>query len=125
MIYLDIDDLLHAAERVLGGPAMVRDMGLLEAACARPKASYAGDDLYQSASAKGAALMHSTAKSHALVDGNKRLAIASLIAFLGLNGSELTLTNEGVFDFALSVGSGELDSVEEIAAVIEAHSRRL
>ena len=36
MIGLDTDDLLHIAERTLGAPAELRDLGLLESAAARP-----------------------------------------------------------------------------------------
>jgi prophage maintenance system killer protein len=39
-----------------------------------------------------AALLHSIARNRALVDGNKRLALAAVIAFCGLNGRRLTLT---------------------------------
>ncbi|MDQ3422070.1 MAG: type II toxin-antitoxin system death-on-curing family toxin, partial [Actinomycetota bacterium] len=32
MIFLDLEDLLHVAERATGGPVEVRDIGLLESA---------------------------------------------------------------------------------------------
>ena len=63
MIYLTLPELLHVAERTLG-PGY----------------------------AKAAALLHSIARNHALIDGNKRLALAAVIAFYGLNGRRLTLT---------------------------------
>ena len=70
----------------------MRDHGLLEAALARPQASAFGADAYESLEAKAGALLHSLARHHALVDGNKRLALAGTIAFSGLNGYRLTLT---------------------------------
>lgn len=121
MIYFKVEDLLHIAERVLGGPPMVRDLGLLEAACARPQANYGGNELYATLALKAAALMHSITKNHALVDGNKRLATTSLIAFVGVNGFDLTYSNAELYDFALSVANGELDDVEAIAKEVEAH----
>jgi len=123
MIYLDVDDLLHIGERALGGVPMVRDLGLLEAACARPKASYAGAELYPTLPAKAAALVHSIAKNHALVDGNKRLATTALIVFLGVNGFDLTFDNHELYEFALAVASGAIDDVEAIATVLETHLR--
>ena len=39
---------------------------------------------------KAAALLHSLARNHALVDGNKRLALGGTIAFLGMNGLHLS-----------------------------------
>lgn len=42
--YLDLDDLLAAAEAFLGGPPDVTDFGLLESALARPRATVYGED---------------------------------------------------------------------------------
>ena len=74
MIYLTLPELLHVAERTLGDGYAVRDFGLLEAALARPRATAFGKDAYPDLDARAAALLHSIARNHALVDGNKRLA---------------------------------------------------
>ena len=75
MIYLDVEDLLYIAERAVGGVVAVRDLGLLEAAAARPQASAFGEVAYPSLHAQAAALLHSIVGNHALVDGNKRLGL--------------------------------------------------
>jgi len=124
VIYHDVDDLLVLAGVVLGGEPGVRDLGLLESAVARPQSSYLGAELYPTTSLKAAALMHSIAKNHALVDGNKRLALSALLTFLWMNGEQLTMTNDEAFRFTKRVAEGELDSVEAIAELIEAHTRR-
>jgi death-on-curing protein len=80
VIFLDLDDLLHVAERALGAAPQVRDVGLLQSALARPRASVTGEDAYISIHAKAAALLHSLARNHGLVDGNKRLALAAVLA---------------------------------------------
>ncbi|HEY5199321.1 MAG TPA: type II toxin-antitoxin system death-on-curing family toxin [Acidothermaceae bacterium] len=121
MIYLDVEDLLHIAERTLGN-VEIRDLGLLEAAAARPQASAFGDDAYPSMLEKAAALIHSVARNHALVDGNKRLALASGIAFLGINGLRLTMSNDEAYDLIISIATGQLDDVSGIAAVLGAHT---
>ncbi len=118
MIFLELDDLLHIAERVLGGPPAIRDLGLLEAALARPRASALGEEAYPLVEEKAAALMHSLARSHPLIDGNKRLALAATIAFLGVNGLRLTLSNDAAYDLVIAVATGDLDEVSEIAAQI-------
>lgn len=79
MIYLRYSDLLRIAERVLSERPVVRDAGLLEAALARPQTTVFGVDTYPSLVERAAALTHSIARNHALVDGNKRLALASLM----------------------------------------------
>ena len=118
MIYLTLPELLHIAERTLGREPPVRDIGLLEAAVARPQATVFGAAAYPDLDTKAAALLHSLARNHALLDGNKRLSLAALIAFYGVNGRRLTLTNDGAYDLVIAVAAGQLDSVEEIAALL-------
>jgi death-on-curing protein len=118
MIYLDLEDLLHVAERALGGPAKVRDMGLLNSALARPQTVAFGVVAYPTLAEQAAALMHSLCQNHALIDGNKRLALAGVIAFVGLNGYELQLTNDEAYDLTMAIARGGLD-VPEIAAALQ------
>ncbi len=118
MIYLALPELLHVAGRVLGSDVAVRDYGLLESALGRPQATVFGSDAYPSLDAKAAALLHSLARGHALVDGNKRLALAALIAFYGINGRRLTLANDAAYDLVINVATGQLDSVDDIAAIL-------
>lgn len=115
MIYLTLPELLHIAERALGGEPKVRDHGLLESAAARPRATAFGADAYPDLDTKAAALLHSLARNHALVDGNKRLALAAVIAFYGVNGRRLTLTNDAAYELVMEVAAGRLDSVDDIA----------
>lgn len=116
MIYLTLDELVYIAERTLDGKVEVRDYGLLEAAVARPRASVFGGDAYPDLEAKTAALLHSLARNHALVDGNRRLALAATIAALGVNGRRLTLSNDEAYDLIIAVATGGLDDVAAIAA---------
>ena len=58
----------------------MRDYGLLEAAVARPQAAVFGKDAYPDLDSKARALLHSVARNHALIDGNKRLALTTTIA---------------------------------------------
>jgi death-on-curing protein len=119
VIYLDLEDLLHVAGRTLS-EIEVRDLGLLEAAVARPRASAFGQDAYASLHDKAAALLHSIARNHALVDGNKRLALAATIAFYGMNGQRLTFTNDEAYHLIVAVAAGALDVVGVIASTLEA-----
>ncbi len=123
MIYLTLRELLYIAERAIGSEPVVRDHGLLESALARPRATVFGRDAYPSLDGKAAALLHSLAHNHALVDGNKRLALAGLIAFYGVNGRRLTLTNDEAYDLMMSIASGAIDSVEDIAKILEGATR--
>jgi death-on-curing protein len=118
MIYLTLPELLRVAERVLGADFKVRDHGLLESALARPQTTVFGQEAYPTVDEKAAAFLHSLARNHALVDGNKRLALAGLIAFYGVNGRRLTLTNAAAYELVMAVASGTLDAVADIAPVL-------
>ena len=118
MIYLTLPELLHVAERTLGPGYAVRDYGLLEAALARPQATAFGKDAYPDLDTKAAALLQSIARNHALVDGNERLSLAAAIAFYGLNGRRLTLTNDEAYDLVISVAAGQPDAVDEIVTIL-------
>ena len=95
-------------------------MGLLESALARPQASAFGEDAYPTIHQKAAALLHSLARNHALLDGNKPLALAATIAFYGMNGMRLTLSNDQAYELVIEVAAGGLDEVPTIASLLEA-----
>lgn len=118
MIFLDLDDLLHIARRTLGADPEVRDAGLLKSSLARPQASAFGEEAYAGIHEKVAALLHSLARNHALVDGNKRLALAATIAFYGINGIRLRATNDEAYDLIVEVASGRRDDVATIASTL-------
>jgi death on curing protein len=123
VIYLTLPELLHVAERAQGSAPQVRDAGLLESALARPQATAFGTDAYPNLNAKAAALLHSLARNHGLVDGNKRLTLAGVIAFYGVNGRRLTLSNDEAYDLVMAVADGSVDAVEQIAAEL-AHATK-
>jgi len=118
MIYLTLSELIHVAERTLASEVSVRDHGLLQSALARPQATAFGTDAYPTLEEKAAALLHSLARNHALVDGNKRLALAATIAFLGINGRRLTSTNDQVYELIMNVAAGQLNEIAGIAGRI-------
>lgn len=120
MIHLTTDEALHIARRTLAADSVIRDVGLLEAAVARPAASVGGNDAYPTLVEKAAALVHSALRNHALVDGNKRLGLMLLVVFLGVNGVRLHASNDQAYDFIVAIAEGELDAVTEIAAALSA-----
>lgn len=119
--YLTVEDVLEIAAGVLPDVA-VRDQGLLASAAARPQSSAFGADAYPTLTDKAAALMHSLARNHALVDGNKRLAWAATRIFCLLNGRDLAYTVDEAEALVLAVARGDLEAAE-IAKSIEAHPR--
>ena len=113
--YLDLEDLLDLAERLLGPNPPLRDVGLLGSAAARPRATAFGADAYPDVWTKAAALLLSIVKNHALVDGNKRLGWLATAVFLHLNGIDVSVaSNDDVYDLVMSVAAGN-DSVTDVA----------
>jgi death-on-curing protein len=120
--YLTLEDLLGLVRRLDVGP--VRDVGLLDAAVARPRSSAFGADAYPALGLKAAALLHSLVRNHALADGNKRLGWLATVVFLDLNDQPVNLDHDAAFDLVMAVAEGHLD-VEGIAERLGAgsHSR--
>jgi death on curing protein len=114
--YLDLEDLVVMTRLLGAGP--VRDIGLLDSAVARARSSAFGQDAYPTIELKAAALIHSICSNHALVDGNKRLALVAGVSFLRLNGRRFTLSQEEAFDLIMGVAEGAADVVD-IAASLE------
>lgn len=113
--YLDLEDLLGLVRDLGAGPVL--DLGLLDSAAARPRSSAFGEDAYPSLALKAAALLHSLARNHALVDGNKRLAWLATVVFLDLNSCAPELTPDGAFDLVMEVAKGARDVVETAAGL--------
>lgn len=106
--YLSVDDLLEIAEHLLPH-VVVRDHGLLASAASRPRSSVFGADAYPQFDEKVAALLHSIARNHALVDGNKRLAWAAARVFCLLNGRDIEFEIDDAEALVIGAADGSLD----------------
>lgn len=115
--YLDLEDALYVIQK-LG--FYVKDVGLLDSALARPKTTVFGEDAYPSLPLKAAALAHSIAKNHALVDGNKRTTWALMVSFLVVNGYKHNFTTDEGLNFVLDLATDKI-SLESAAELIEQH----
>ena len=110
--YLDLDDLLGLVRALRTGP--VRDVGLLDSAAARPPSHVFGEEACPTLPLTAAALLHSLARNHPLVDGNKRLGWLATVVVLDLNASEPDVSDAAAFQLVMDVAAGAAD-VEEIA----------
>ncbi|MBZ0280439.1 MAG: type II toxin-antitoxin system death-on-curing family toxin [Anaerolineae bacterium] len=128
MRYLTIDELVYINEQIahdeaihtiVDGKRKVRDMGLLEAAAARPTASAFGADAYPTPQAKAAALLHAIARNHPFADGNKRTATIAIIFMLEVNGLRVNWPPAEALTRIVDVAEGKQD-VETFAAWLPA-----
>jgi death-on-curing protein len=115
--YLDLEDLLHLADLAVGGHALVRDVGLLSSAAARPASGFGDFEAYPTVHEKAAALLHSLVRNHALVDGNKRLAWVAMVVFCDLNGFTVQAQDDLAYDLVIAAAEGRLD-VPELAGLL-------
>lgn len=120
---LEIGDLLRLSSAATGQEVAVRDEGLLLSALDRPFASMFGQEAYPTIFEKAAALLHSLARNHALVDGNKRTAWVACSVFLEANGWSVIAEPRWIVDLVLAVATGDLvvaDIATELVKKVEA-----
>ena len=113
--YLTVEDLVILAGIVMEIPPVVRDLGLLSSAAARPSTVAFGHEVYPDLFGKAAALLHSTCMNHGLLDGNKRLAWAATVTFLALNGHPVPDVDvDSAEKLVMGIAAGELTDIKEI-----------
>lgn len=95
-----------------GGPAGIRDMGMLESALGRPqnKFAYGETDLAILAAAYG----FGVARNHPFIDGNKRTSLMVIYTFLGVNDVEFIVPEAEFATIILDLAAGDV-SEESLA----------
>ncbi len=109
--FLSVDDvlLLHTDTiDIDGGSHGVRDHGLLDAAVAMPRQQFGGNYLHEDLAAMAAAYMFHIAQNHPFIDGNKRAAVLSALAFLSVNGIQELPDPKDLESITFQVAAGEL-----------------
>lgn len=122
--YLSAQQVLFIHGRLIaetGGSMGIRDIGLLESAVARPRATFDQVDLYPELFTKAAALFQSLLLNHAFIDGNKRVAITAASLFLLNNGYRLTTTNDELVEFVMEAVNQRL-GLERISQWLEVNA---
>ena len=114
--YLELEDLLAAAQAAIGGSPEIRDVGLLQSAADRPRLTAFGEEAYPELDAKAAALLHSIVVGHPLVDGNKRLGWVAVRLFYRLNDADIRPEPDAAYELIVEVAAGTIRDVPEIAA---------
>lgn len=107
MLYLSTEDLLTLVRDLGVGP--VQDLGLLDSAAHRPRASAFGRDAYPDLDLKAAALLESIVRNPPLVDGNKRLGWLAVVVLYGLNDVDLHAPDDDAYDLVIAVADGRMD----------------
>ncbi len=99
---------------------VLRELGLLESALARPHNADAHDG--EATIPKLAALYAlGVNRDHPFIDGNKRVGLVLLDLFLTLNGYELRASDARCYEAIVSAAGGDMTEVEFVTWV-EAHA---
>lgn len=99
---------MHAEQlAVFGGPAGLRDEGMLESALGRPQNKWSfGESDY---AVLAAACAFGIARNHPFVDGNKRAAFMVAMTFLRKNGIQFAPKPAEATVAILGLAAGEID----------------
>jgi death-on-curing family protein len=92
---------------------------ILESCLATPFMSFGTRDLYKTLVDKAAVLFYLMIKNHPFQNGNKRVAITTLIVFLTKNEKWLDAKNEDLYGFTVWIASSPARSKDEAIKAIE------
>lgn len=92
-----------------GGLDGVKDMGLVQSALERHKATFDGVDLYPSLIDKIAVTTVSLVRNHGFLDGNKRIGVSVMVLLMKLNNVEVQYTQNELIDLGLGLASNSMD----------------
>lgn len=123
-VYLTFEQVL-AIHDAAAGPFPIRDAGAIASAVARPQATAFGEDAYPTIWDKAAALLHSLARNHGWVEGNKRTAWTATFTFLTVNGHPLDpgFDQDAAEEFTIAVAEGRYTDVAAIAGELVKFTR--
>ena len=114
LVYLDKEIILEIHRLQLeehGGLAGIRNPNGLESAIAQPMATFGETDLHPTVFDKAAAYAFYIAEAQSFVDGNKRVALASALTFLAINGFEFTEDQPDFYEAMISIAEKRLNKV--------------
>jgi death on curing protein len=106
-----------------GGLFGIRDINLLSSAIYMPESGFQGSYLHETVPAMAAAYAFHICQNHPFIDGNKRVALASSLVFLDINGYELNCKDETLYNKIMDVAKSETKK-EELIKFYEKHSKK-
>jgi death-on-curing protein len=118
VIFLELDELLHVAERTLGHAPHVRDHGLLESALARPRATAFGEDAYPRHPPQGSRVAAFAGAQPRAGRRQQAPCARAVLAFNGMHGMRVTLADDAAYNLVMSVAGGQVGDVTQIASVL-------
>jgi len=126
-VFIPKQILIYFHEQLInlyGGTLGIRDEGLLDSALEQPKAMFGEAYLHESLAKMAAAYGFHICKKHPFIDGNKRIALVAMDAFLQKNGFELAASEKDVYEVIMKLASGDMTK-EELTDWLEVNIKKL
>ena len=107
-----------------GGLSGIRDLNLLDAALKSGFAGFSDIEFYKLQLEKIAKISVTLIKNHPFNDGNKRTGIATMELLLNLNGYELTIDDDLLYELTIKISTG-LFSEKDLTDTLSKHTQKL
>jgi death-on-curing protein len=114
-LFLSVANVLSLHKKVIdrfGGDPSIRDNALLESAVMSPQSSFAGEFLYEGIQGMAGSYLYGICKNHALVDGNKRTALASSATFVLMNNHKFLTSSKKMENLTRGIAEGGVSQEE-------------
>jgi prophage maintenance system killer protein len=97
---------------------------ILESCVAMPFIRFGGNDLYKGLIKKAGVLFYLMIKNHPFQNGNKRIAIATLLTFLYRNNKWLKADTKDLYNFTKLIAASPPEFKDQFIIVIEKYIQR-
>ena len=92
---------------------------VLESCVLTPFQKFSGKDLYPSLVSKAGILFYLIIKNHPFLNGNKRIALTTLLVFFRLNNKWLRFDSQELYNFTVWVAQSPSSCKEQVVAAIQ------
>lgn len=91
----------------------------LESCLKTPFQTYERKSLYHGLDMKASMIFYLMIKNHPFQNGNKRVAVVTLIYFLSSNGRNLKVNNENLYEFSKKIAGSKPEDMDAIVLEIK------
>lgn len=92
---------------------------ILESCLLVPFQTFDGKDIYKGLVGKASILFYLMIKNHPFQNGNKRLAVTTLLVFLAMSDKWLKVSNQEFYNFAVWIAQSPPKSIDHVIGAIK------
>ena len=118
ILFSQLNNILKKHNKKMPG-FRTRYPNILESSLVVPFEEFGGQAFYKGLLKKSAITFYLMIKDHAFRDGNKRMALATLLFFLAKNNKWLNTTEDNLYNFILWVTESSAENKAHVISEIE------